>query len=114
MLPRVVINLIEGIGVALYLLCGVIFPINLLPRGLRELSMLLPFTYWYESLRRFLLGASATKVFAAWSDAQLVMALVVTTIITASVSVWAFQALERRARRLGRLDHSHVVLGPTP
>ena len=105
-LPRAAINLNEGIGVALYLLCGVIFPIDLLPHGLRELSMLLPFTYWYEALRRFLLGASATKVFAAWSDAQLVMALLVSTIVTAIVSVWAFHALERRARKLGRLDHS--------
>ena len=105
-LPRAAINLNEGIGVALYLLCGVIFPIDLLPHGLRELSMLLPFTYWYEALRRFLLGASATKVFAMWSDAQLVMALAVSTAVMALVSVWAFHALERRARRLGRLDHS--------
>lgn len=105
-LPRAAINLNEGIGVALYLLCGVIFPIDLLPHGLRELSMLLPFTYWYESLRRFLLGSSASKVFATWSDTQLVMALVVSTIITAIISLWAFRVLERRARRLGRLDHS--------
>lgn len=105
-LPRAAINLNEGIGVSLYLLCGVIFPIDLLPHGLRELSMLLPFTYWYEALRRFLLGASATKVFAMWSDVQLVMALAVSTAVMALVSVWAFHALERRARRLGRLDHS--------
>ncbi len=105
-LPRAAINLNEGIGVALYLLCGVIFPIDLLPHGLRELSLLLPFTYWYEALRRFLLGASATKVFATWSDGQLVLALAVSTAVMAIASVWAFHALERRARRLGRLDHS--------
>ena len=105
-LPRAAINLNEGIGVALYLLCGVIFPIDLLPHGLRELSMLLPFTYWYESLRRFLLGSSASKVFATWSDGWLVGALALSTAALAVVSMWAFHALERRARRLGRLDHS--------
>lgn len=105
-LPRAAINLNEGIGVALYLLCGVIFPIDLLPHGLSELSMILPFTYWYEALRRFLLGSSASATFASWSDAGLVGALAVSTAALAAVSMWAFHALERRARRLGRLDHS--------
>src|SRR5262249_13370545 len=105
-LPRAAINLNEGIGVALFLLCGVIFPIDLLPHGLRELSLGLPFTYWYEGLRRFLLGRSASTLLASWSDAQLLGALAVSTAVIAVVAVWAFGALERRARRLGRLDHS--------
>lgn len=105
-LPRAAINLNEGVGVALFLLCGVIFPIDLLPHGLRELSLVLPFTYWYEALRRFLLGRSASALFAPWSDVQLLGALALSTAVLAVVSVWAFHALERRARRLGRLDHS--------
>ncbi len=105
-LPRAAINLNEGIGVALFLLCGVIFPIDLLPHGLRELSLALPFTYWYEALRRFLLGRSASALLASWSDARLLGALALSTLALALVSVWAFGALERRARRLGRLDHS--------
>jgi ABC-2 type transport system permease protein len=105
-LPKAAINLNEGIGVALFLLCGVIFPIDLLPHGLRELSLLIPFTYWYEALRRFLLGHSASKLFAAWPDALLLGALTLSTLVLAFVSVWAFRALENRARRLGRLDHS--------
>jgi ABC-2 type transport system permease protein len=105
-LPRAAINLNEGIGVGLYLLCGVIFPIELLPHGLRELSLAVPFTYWYEALRRSLLGRSASALFASWSDAQLLGALATSTVVLAVVSVWAFHALERRARRLGRLDHS--------
>ena len=105
-LPRAAINLNEGVGVALFLLCGVIFPIDLLPHGLRELSLVLPFTYWYEALRRFLLGRSASALLGSWSDARLVGTLALTTALVALVSVWAFHALERRARRLGRLDHS--------
>jgi len=44
LLPRAAININEGLAVSLYLLCGVIFPIDLLPHGLQELSLLLPFT----------------------------------------------------------------------
>jgi len=36
-LPRIAITMIEGVALALQLLCGVIFPIDLLPRGLQEL-----------------------------------------------------------------------------
>jgi len=74
-LPRAAISLNEGVAAGLYLLCGVIFPIDLLPHGLRELSLLIPFTYWYEALRRFLLGHSASTLLAAWSDTQLLGAL---------------------------------------
>ena len=105
-LPRNAINLNEGLGVALFLLCGVIFPIDLLPHGLRELSLALPFTYWYEALRRFLIGHSASALLASWSDAHLLGALAATTLVMALASRFAFRALERRARRLGRLDHS--------
>jgi ABC-2 type transport system permease protein len=105
-LPRNAINLNEGLGVALFLLCGVTFPIDLLPHGLRELSLLLPFTYWYEALRRFLVGRSASAMLATWSDVRLLAALAISTVVLAIASRFAFAALERRARRLGRLDHS--------
>jgi len=106
LLPRAAINLNEGVGVGLYLLCGVIFPVDLLPHGLRELALALPFTYWYESLRRFVLGHTASAMFASWSGEALLGALALRTAVLAVVSVWAFHALERRARYLGRLDHT--------
>jgi len=105
-LPRNAISLNEGVGIALYLLCGVIFPIDLLPHGLRELSLALPFTYAYEAIRRFLLGRSASHLLGAWPDAALLGALALTTLVLGAVSIVAFRALDRRARRLGRLDHS--------
>lgn len=105
-LPRNAINLNEGLGVALFLLCGVIFPIDLLPHGLRELSLALPFTYWYEALRRFLIGHSASATLAPLSDARLLASLAASTLVLAIASMFAFRALERRARRLGRLDQS--------
>ena len=41
---------------------------------------MLPFTYWYEALRRFLLGHGASQMLSQWSDAQLLGALAITTV----------------------------------
>jgi ABC-type polysaccharide/polyol phosphate export permease len=96
----------EGVGVALYLLCGVIFPIDLLPRGLQQISLSLPFTYWYEALRRFLLGRGASATLSRWSDGMLLNVLAISTLVFAALSIWGYRVLERRARREGRLDQS--------
>jgi ABC-2 type transport system permease protein len=106
LLPRVSITVNESLGVALYLLCGVIFPIDLLPRPLQAVSMALPFTYWYEALRRFLLGHGASARISEWSDGTLLGALALSTLVFVLASRWGYGALERRARRLGRLDQS--------
>lgn len=106
LLPRVAINLNESLVVALYLMCGVIFPIDLLPRVLQGLALLLPFTWWYEALRRFLLGHGASVRLASVSDLQLVAALALTTLAFTLVARRAFRALELRARRLGRIDQT--------
>ena len=106
LLPRVSITLNEGLAVALYLMCGVIFPIDLLPRGLQEVALTLPFTYWYEALRRFLLGHGASARLEAWSDGALLAALAATTLAFVVISRWGYMALERQARRQGRLDQT--------
>jgi ABC-2 type transport system permease protein len=105
-LPRVAISVNEGVAAALTLLCGVIFPIDLLPRGLQALALVLPFTWWYEALRRFLLGHGASARLAVFSDGVLLGALAVTTVVLSTLSVWGYHALERRARRLGKLDQA--------
>ena len=106
LLPRAAMTMNEGLAVALYLLCGVIYPIDLLPRGLQELTLLLPFTYWYEALRRFLIGHGASERLSALSDGQLLGALIVATLVFAVASHFGYLALERRARKLGRLDQT--------
>ena len=105
-LPRIAISVNEGIAVALYLMCGVIFPVDLLPRGLQEISLGLPFTYWYEALRRFLLGHGASAQLASWSDGALLGTLAASTLAFALLSRWGYLAMERRARQLGRLDQT--------
>ena len=67
---------------------------------------MLPFTYWYEAMRRFLLGHGASALMARWSDARLLGTLALSTLALGIVSVWAFKALDHRARWLGRLDHT--------
>jgi ABC-2 type transport system permease protein len=105
-MPRAAVTLNEGIAVSLYLACGVIFPIDLLPRGLQELSLALPFTWWYEAMRRFLTGQGASERIALWSDGQVLLILALTTGVFAIAARWGYLALERRARRLGRLDQT--------
>jgi ABC-2 type transport system permease protein len=106
LLPRVAISINEGLAVALYLLCGVIYPIDLLPRLLQNLSLLLPFTWWYEGLRRFTLGHGVSARLGALSDATLLGALLVTTLAMAALGRFGYSALERRARQEGRLDQT--------
>lgn len=106
LLPRVAMTMNEGLSVALYLLCGVVFPIDLLPRGLQELALALPFTYGYEAVRRFLLGAGASERLSAWSDPQLIGALALTTLVFSLLARWGYGALERKAKRAGRIDQT--------
>ena len=61
---------------------------------------------WFEALRRFLLGHGASQRLSAWSDTQLIAALAVTTLVFAFVARWGYGALERKARREGRLDQT--------
>lgn len=105
-LPRAAISINEGAAAALTLLCGVLFPIDLLPRALQTLALALPFTWWYEALRRFLLGHGVSARLERVSDGALLAALTVTTVLFSALSVWAYHALERRARRQGKLDQA--------
>ncbi len=106
LLPRAAINVNEGVGIGLYLLCGVIFPIDILPPAMRAVSMFIPLTYWYEAMRRFLLGHGASAMLSRWPDSQLVGTLALSTLALALIARWSYGALERRARQLGRLEHS--------
>ncbi len=72
----------------------------------RSLGLALPFTYWYEALRRFLLGSGSSAILGAWSDAMLLGALALSTLVFVLVSRWGYFALEREARRRGRLDQT--------
>lgn len=106
LLPQAAMSINESIGVSLYLLSGVIFPIDMLPRWLQAVTLALPFTWWYEALRRFLIGHGSSARLAGWSDLQLMGALAVTTLVFSLVARRGYAAAETRARQLGRIDQT--------
>ena len=108
LMPRIAMSMNEGIAIALYMLCGVIFPIDLMPHGLRELSLVLPFTYGYEAVRRFLLGHGASALLSRLSDLQLVGLLALTTLVMSAIAQRGYTALDNKARREGKLDQTTV------
>jgi ABC-2 type transport system permease protein len=98
----------ESVAGALYLLCGAIFPIDVLPAWLRPLSYALPLTYWLESLRRAVLGTDVcneiSPSLAGFGDLQLLLILLLVTLITGAISVYFFRWSEFRAREKGLID----------
>lgn len=105
-LTRAAMVVLEGVTLASYLLCGVIFPIDLLPEPFRWLALGLPFTWWYEGLRRFLIGNGTAGMMQQLSDTQVLIALGATSVVFAALARWGYFAFERRARALGRLDQT--------
>jgi len=94
----------EAVAGALYLFTGAIFPLSVLPSALQPIGYVLPITYWLEAIRRAILGASAASTFAAWSNAQVVGSLAVSTLVWGVIAVAYFRFAEDRARKLGLID----------
>ena len=94
----------EAVAGALFLFTGSIFPLDVLPAVLQPIGYLLPVTYWLEAIRRAVLGVSAAPTFAAWSDTQVIGALVVSSLAWGLISVRYFRYAENRARQLGLID----------
>ncbi len=96
----------EAVGGALYLFCGAIFPLSVLPDWLRPIGFALPITYWLELIRRALLGsaAAAFPTLAGLSNQELVAILAGMTLVYGAGSVVFFHWAEHRARAVGLLD----------
>jgi ABC-2 type transport system permease protein len=105
-LGRAAMVALEGTALASYLLCGVIFPVDLLPRPLQAVALSLPFTWWYEALRRFLAGQGTRGLMERFTDTQILLGLGAMTLVFAALARWGYFAFERRARALGRLDQT--------
>jgi ABC-2 type transport system permease protein len=100
----------EGIAGVVYLLSGVIFPLSELPRWLQSIALALPTTYWLEGMRRALMGRSpegsplARSPLAQFSNAELALALIVTTVGLTVVAQWFYRWAVRRAWRNGKIE----------
>jgi ABC-2 type transport system permease protein len=94
----------EAVAGAFYLLCGAIFPIDVLPRPLQLVGQALPLTYWLEALRRALLGTGAGELLSSLGDTQLILILAGSTVLLAVLSVWFYRWAENLAREKGLID----------
>ena len=94
----------ETVAGALYLLCGAVFPIDVLPKPLQLISRGLPLTYWLEALRRALLGSGAGELLSSLSDQVLLLILVGSTVTLAVLSVGFYRWAENLARERGLID----------
>lgn len=94
----------EGVGAALYLVSGAIFPVTVLPGMLQSVAQAVPLTWWLEAMRRGLLGPEAVTSFA-WAPDGLVLAYqVLVTGLWVALASLIFAVAERRARQIGVLD----------
>lgn len=93
---------------SLFLLCGVIYPLDILPDGLRQIGYILPVTYWIELIRRSFVGniAAAFPTFTQLSDGQLVLILVGSSVLFGVIAYFAFKYYDHRAREKGYIDWS--------
>ncbi len=99
----------EGVGASLYLICGAVFPVSVLPAPLQALSQAIPLTWWLEAMRRGLLGSAATiRSFPHLSDPQILTMLAGLTAVWVAAAFTAFAFAERRARQLGILDRESM------
>jgi len=98
------INLNEGLGGVFYLLCGAVFPLDVLPSWAQRVSLLLPFTYWLELLRRILTGVAYSGILRGMGEGALVSILAVTTLGTLVGGYLWFAWCERTARARGLID----------
>jgi len=97
-------NLNEGLTGAFYLLCGAVFPIEVLPSWARQISLALPFTYWLELIRRLLTGRSYAAPLRGMGDGSLILILALSTVILGAASILWFRWCEHTARARGLID----------
>lgn len=96
--------LTEGVAGIFYLACGAIYPIDILPVWLQYLSKALPLTYWLELLRRAVLGKSLSTALGHYTNAELMIIMLLTTLVLALFSHYIYGFFEKVARKYGKID----------
>lgn len=94
----------ESVAGAFYLLCGVVFPLDVLPGWLQSVGKAIPLTYWVEAMRRAVLGEGFGQALAEYSDGALMSILAASTLATLLLAGAFFALMDRVARRKGLLD----------
>ncbi len=105
----------EGIAGLVYLLSGVVFPLSVFQGSMawvQWVSLSLPTTYWLEGMRRALMGEVPEKLrgpLSNWSNAELALTLLATTVALMVAAQLFWRWSERRAWRLGKLEENAGV-----
>ena len=94
----------EGVAGTLFLLCGAIFPIAVLPEWVQPLARAVPLTYWLEATRRALFGTAAGFSLVDLSTAEVLLYLAASTAAFGALANLAFRYSERRAKEHGMID----------
>ena len=98
----------EAVAGALYLLCGAVFPISVMPDFLQTLGRAIPITYWLEALRRALLGTETVQHLQTglehFSTATILLILAGSTLAAIGLSIGVYRWCERRAKEKGLID----------
>ena len=98
----------DAVAGALYLFSGAIFPLEVLPKYLRPIGLMMPVTYWLELVRRSLVGHVAAEfpTFAGVGDLQLLGILVMLTFALGVTALVVFALCDWNARERGLIDRT--------
>ncbi len=96
----------EALAAGLYLFCGAIFPLDVLPPVLQVIGFIFPVTYWLELARRALLGTNAVhfQVLSSLPDLDLMAILAGLTLLTTIASFYFHRFCLHRAKENGMFD----------
>lgn len=97
----------EGVGGLVYLLCGAVFPITVLPAWGQAIGLTIPVTYWLELVRRSLYPGEGIELLGGlqdFTDGTILLFLLVSTVAFAALSLVLFRSADRVARQRGKLD----------
>jgi ABC-2 type transport system permease protein len=98
----------DVVASTMFIFCGVIFPMNQLPRGLDKVGYFLPISYWLELIRRAFIGkvSEAFPTFVNLSNLQLFLIMLGLSIVFGALGFWIFKLCDHRARERGLIDWS--------
>jgi len=97
------------IGAFMYLFCGAIFPLTVLPDWGQAVGRAIPITYWLEITRRAMLpnsGISSISGLGDYSNIQILSFLLLSAGIFLVLSIGIFKYADYLARKKGKLDMS--------
>jgi ABC-2 type transport system permease protein len=98
----------EAVAGALYLFCGAVFPLDVLPAWLRPVGYVMPVTYWLELVRRALVGRVARQYasLTGIGDGELLVLVVAMTVALGLLAAATFRRCDYLARERGLIDRT--------